>query len=376
MPNSGFFLSDDDARMLRGMQEAISNLERQTAERFAPGMFIPSAAPVRSPKWSDSHIESVGSLWTHHYQLNELNTSGYVFDRTENEAFKGLIAAETPVGYPQQGQIGGLQSEGSYSYYFPGKEKSRIDLPLLTTKFKSVHIEVVFKPQVIPQLGMIFYNGNYTMDGWGLVIEGGFGFSGKFLCIRYGNSLFASTGIELVAEQWHCVNMWVTEAGVVNVVVASLNPNTKIITVSTYTGSPVLTAPTTRSVIGNGSPTASNSFKGWVDELSVYEGNIPLTEVVNSYYDRWRTALEASPPPGFVLPDGTAVSRAEFDRLFKVIGTIYGAGDGSSTFNLPDLRNRVPLGRESEDLGALLTKQFGTAGTVFTLLNVNWILKV
>jgi len=49
-------------------------------------------------------------------------------------------------------------------------------------------------------------------------------------------------------------------------------------------------------------------------------------------------------PAGYLLCDGAAVSRSEYGVLFGVIGTAYGAGNGSTTFNLPDLRSRGPLG--------------------------------
>jgi microcystin-dependent protein len=49
-------------------------------------------------------------------------------------------------------------------------------------------------------------------------------------------------------------------------------------------------------------------------------------------------------PDGFLLCDGTAVSRTSYAALFNLINTQFGAGDGSTTFNLPDLRGRVPLG--------------------------------
>jgi microcystin-dependent protein len=49
--------------------------------------------------------------------------------------------------------------------------------------------------------------------------------------------------------------------------------------------------------------------------------------------------------PALCLPaDGAAVSRATYDALFAALGTVFGAGDGSTTFNVPDLRGRVPLG--------------------------------
>ena len=52
----------------------------------------------------------------------------------------------------------------------------------------------------------------------------------------------------------------------------------------------------------------------------------------------------ASAPSGWSLCDGTAVSRTTFAALFAVIGTSYGVGDGSTTFNLPDFRGAAPAG--------------------------------
>jgi microcystin-dependent protein len=52
----------------------------------------------------------------------------------------------------------------------------------------------------------------------------------------------------------------------------------------------------------------------------------------------------ATPPEEWLLCDGSAVSRATYSVLFGILGTTYGAGDGSSTFNLPDLRSSFPLG--------------------------------
>ncbi|MCY3947208.1 MAG: tail fiber protein [Anaerolineaceae bacterium] len=52
-------------------------------------------------------------------------------------------------------------------------------------------------------------------------------------------------------------------------------------------------------------------------------------------------------PDGWKLCDGAAVSRTDFEDLFSVIGETFGAGDGSTTFNLPDLRGRFPLGLDN-----------------------------
>lgn len=52
-------------------------------------------------------------------------------------------------------------------------------------------------------------------------------------------------------------------------------------------------------------------------------------------------------PPGYILCQGQAVSRTGFAALFSVVGTVYGAGDGTTTFNLPDLRGRTVYGPDA-----------------------------
>jgi microcystin-dependent protein len=47
---------------------------------------------------------------------------------------------------------------------------------------------------------------------------------------------------------------------------------------------------------------------------------------------------------GWLVADGQAISRQDYLDLFKVIGTIYGSGNNTSTFNLPDLRGRFVRG--------------------------------
>jgi len=52
----------------------------------------------------------------------------------------------------------------------------------------------------------------------------------------------------------------------------------------------------------------------------------------------------AVPPVGWLICDGSAVSRVDYDQLFAVIGETFGAGDGVNTFNLPDMRMRFLSG--------------------------------
>lgn len=56
-----------------------------------------------------------------------------------------------------------------------------------------------------------------------------------------------------------------------------------------------------------------------------------------------------SAPGGWLICDGSAVSRSDYAALFGVIGTTYGIGDGATTFNLPDLQGRVPVGKSATD---------------------------
>lgn len=51
-----------------------------------------------------------------------------------------------------------------------------------------------------------------------------------------------------------------------------------------------------------------------------------------------------TPNSSWVLCNGSAISRTTYSSLFTVIGTTYGVGDGATTFNVPDLRGRVPVG--------------------------------
>lgn len=55
----------------------------------------------------------------------------------------------------------------------------------------------------------------------------------------------------------------------------------------------------------------------------------------------------AAAPSGWLLCDGAAVSRATYAALFAVVGTTFGVGDGATTFNLPNLKGRVPVGLDA-----------------------------
>ena len=70
-------------------------------------------------------------------------------------------------------------------------------------------------------------------------------------------------------------------------------------------------------------------------------------------------------PAGWELCYGQAISRTTYAGLFTTIGTTYGSGDGSTTFNVPDLRGRVSAGKD--DMGGTAASRL--TSTVLTASN-------
>lgn len=71
--------------------------------------------------------------------------------------------------------------------------------------------------------------------------------------------------------------------------------------------------------------------------------------------------LTGTPPTGWVLLDGSQVNRLTYQGLFNLWGTTFGVGDGSTTFNLPDMRGRFFLGKAAAGTGSVLG---GTGGAI------------
>ena len=85
----------------------------------------------------------------------------------------------------------------------------------------------------------------------------------------------------------------------------------------------------------NGASVGSFSSSGWT-------GSVTTSAVVPSgSLLMWSTGTA---PTGYLLCNGSAVSRTTYATLFAAIGTAYGSGDGSTTFNLTDMRDRMPIG--------------------------------
>ncbi|CAM4835168.1 unnamed protein product [Rotaria magnacalcarata] len=77
---------------------------------------------------------------------------------------------------------------------------------------------------------------------------------------------------------------------------------------------------------------------GGLTETSVIQSSTCMIGEIRLY------AADSPPPFPWLFCNGTAISRIEYQRLFSVIGESFGAGDGKITFNVPDFRDRFPLG--------------------------------
>src|SRR5262249_28310895 len=68
-----------------------------------------------------------------------------------------------------------------------------------------------------------------------------------------------------------------------------------------------------------------------------------------------------APNSSFVLPFGQAISRTTYAAYFALVGTTYGAGDGSTTFNVIDKRGRTSIGKD--DMGGSAAGRLGLVAT-------------
>lgn len=91
------------------------------------------------------------------------------------------------------------------------------------------------------------------------------------------------------------------------------------------------------SVTGTSTFTGNATFQGSVQTTSG-GGLSPAGSILI-----WGGAVN-SPPTGYLVCDGSAISRDTYANLFAAIGTTWGSGNGSTTFNLPDLRDKFVVG--------------------------------
>lgn len=90
--------------------------------------------------------------------------------------------------------------------------------------------------------------------------------------------------------------------------------------------------------------------------LNVHDTPTPIGTIISQ--------CKTSAPSGFLYCNGTAISRSTYSALFAEVGTAFGTGDGSTTFNLPDLRGRFLRGQDDSqgndpDAGSRLASASG-----------------
>src|SRR3954447_19623355 len=145
------------------------------------------------------------------------------------------------------------------------------------------------------------------------------------------------------------------------------NAATVTLNVDSLGAKPLRTAPNTELLVGTiiqGTPYVAlyNNADGAFYLRGFYGNpyNIPLAGGLPFF------GLTA-PNSSFALPYGQPISRTTYAALFSLIGTSYGVGDGSTTFNLPDLRGRVLAGKDDmggNGAGRLTPSWFGASATV------------
>jgi microcystin-dependent protein len=112
---------------------------------------------------------------------------------------------------------------------------------------------------------------------------------------------------------------------------AGANGKVAIVYYSTTLVASIANTSGTDSVTGTAYPAGMK-----IHRADVFEAPAPTGEV--------KMFAGSTLPSGFLLCDGSAISRTTYSALFGVIGTTYGVGDGSTTFNLPDFGNHFPRG--------------------------------
>lgn len=118
---------------------------------------------------------------------------------------------------------------------------------------------------------------------------------------------------------------------------------------------------------------ATDNFAGGVIKPTLQTGNGRWLR--RGYYGAptgtlymWGTTTA---PAGYLLCNGNAVSRSTYSDLFSAIGTIFGAGDGSTTFNVPDFRQRFPLGVATTGTGSTLAASGGQIDHTHTITHTH-----
>lgn len=267
------------------------------------------------------------------------------------------------------------------SYIYTDDEQLKSLTELSEIKQTSLISKVTLKDEVAIKVEVAFNNTNltegYYMRALGLyAIDPDVGeilyavtreTSGNCYMPAYNNATVSGAYIQLVTTVGNAenVSLEVDQAAVatigdiqdlqnqLNAETTKINTNTTQIATLKTTTAPKNHA-SSATTYGVASTTKYGHVKYGKDSLTACRGDderlVPVATVLA--YTSNRTAY----PTGYLLCRGQAVSRTTYSKLFENLGTRYGSGDGSTTFNLPDLQTRVPVGFKSGD------SDFGTLG--------------
>lgn len=94
--------------------------------------------------------------------------------------------------------------------------------------------------------------------------------------------------------------------------------------------------------MAKGNTTTSSGTLSYNNSIPGNSGDTTPVGVIQQY-------AGSTAPTGYLMCDGSAISRTDYADLFAVIGTTYGTGDGQSTFNLPNIKGKVPVGLDIAD---------------------------
>lgn len=116
------------------------------------------------------------------------------------------------------------------------------------------------------------------------------------------------------------------------------------------------------SVVTDGTKTTATTILPYNAIRSDLIGNADTATTSTNGYNAGDIIFVAknSPPPGFLKANGAAISRTTYSALFSAIGTTFGTGDGSTTFNIPDLRGEFIRGW-ADDRAVDTGRVFGSA---------------
>ena len=153
--------------------------------------------------------------------------------------------------------------------------------------------------------------------------------------------------------------LWANHDGFANAAISTVQLNsgnvgnrmvlqTKSTSGGAWNADQVVLATTGNVGIGTSAPTQKLSVAGMIESTSggvkFPDSTTQVTAAVGNPAGTIITFAGATCPSGYIAADGSAISRTTYANLFAAISTLYGTGDGSTTFNLPDLRGEFIRG--------------------------------